>query len=170
MLIWLLGCAEILPDTGSTSDPLVVWMVDVGADSGSSYQATTIGAVMDHALDVEVSIVDVAHPGRNQSVLCSSDDPVQGCVTMDWSLGEVALRREDRSVYLRPDGTLSDLPAAEDATRALGSVPETFRGQLGPSSSADWTVDLPLVYLAGNAPDGYRTPARLEVTVWEATR
>jgi hypothetical protein len=170
MLIWLLGCAVVPPEQGSVVQPLVMFTVDVPTNFGRAFASTALGVGLDDTTEVTVEVVDVAHPGRNQAILCPFDDPVQGCATLDWSVGDFALRRGERSVYLWPDGGFADVAFEEEASLALGAVPVRFTGQLDPGEETSWSIELPVIYLSGNAPDGYRSPARLEVSVWETTR
>ncbi|TNE92451.1 MAG: hypothetical protein EP330_01995 [Deltaproteobacteria bacterium] len=165
MLLFLFGCATYTDDTAPEPETLAVFEMVVGAEPGAEYVAEAQGAAFIGASELEVRIVDRGHPGRLQSSLCATDDPIQGCATLDWSVGEARLELGDARVWLQPDGSVTDEGPATEGSRALGAQTEAWLGAMPPAAPGTWTLTLPVVHLSGNAPDGYRTPAELEISL-----
>lgn len=170
MVFLLLACTAHQGDTGEVAAPVASFSLEVGSTTGEVLTQQVRGEALPEDAEVALTIVDVAHPGRIQSALCWSGDPVQGCATIDWTLGDATLTRGGNRAFLWPDGRIDDRPSSEPSTLPLGIVPEVFVGELPGSAEAEWRLELPVVYALGNAPDGYRTPAILEVTVRASAR
>lgn len=163
LLLLLLACATPSGDTGEVPPPMATFVIALGAEPGAVYVARAEG-VAEPGETLLLEVVDRDHPARLQSSLCATDDPIQGCATLDWSVGAPRLSAGSE-LFLHPDLRLSAETPPTQGHVALGGIPEVFAGPMPALADGTWTLELPLVYLLGNAADDRRTPADLAITL-----
>ena len=170
-ILALLSACSAPPQGAPEPVPLVRWELEVGAEPGSVLSAVAAGDALD-ALDgqsLTVAIRDIGHPARIQSVVCPTDDALEGCPVIDWTedaqpFVEVAGSR----LFLDRDGSMDSAAPDTRDSLALGGAVEWFVGGFSTAVPAgDWTISLPMTHLMGNAPDGQRWPAIIEVRVYQ---
>ncbi|MCO4743748.1 MAG: hypothetical protein KC912_03095 [Proteobacteria bacterium] len=168
MLFFLLACAPAPTDSANELPPLAEFQVEVGDESGAVYVATASGSAPAAGAGLRIEIVDQGHPGRVQSQDCPTDQPIQGCATLSWGLEQPpTIDFDGVEVFLHPDGTLGASAPDEDGFLALGSSLERFTGAATGIHTGEWTLQLPVVHLLANAPDGQRLPAQIHVVIRE---
>ena len=167
VLALLSACSAPLQDV-SEQTPFVRWELEVGAEAGSVLSAVEAGDALDGE-SLTVAIRDIGHPARIQSVVCPTDDALEGCPVIDWTedaqpFVEVAGSR----LFLDRDGSMDSAAPDTRDSLALGGAVEWFVGGFSTAVPAgDWTISLPMTHLMGNAPDGQRWPAIIEVRVYQ---
>ena len=164
----LLSACSAPPQDVQEQTPFVRWELEVGAEDGSVLSAVAAGDALDGEA-LTVAIRDIGHPARIQSVVCPTDDALEGCPVIDWTedaqpFVEVAGSR----LFLDRDGSMDSAAPDTRDSLALGGAVEWFVGGFSTAVPAgDWTISLPMTHLMGNAPDGQRWPAIIEVRVYQ---